>query len=316
MLLHLMISTRLLNSNSYPGVASTASFVLNTAGKNEGFGSILQIGFAFALGIAFAIITCASTSGGHFSPSITICLTIWQGFPLKKVPYYIFAQILGSFLAACVVMGQYWQQIHFLTTVMKDTNVPGIVGAKGPAAIFVSFPGDAQTNLGFLFMIEFFVDSYIVSFFYNYLKIFTNKYKGIIIWSCLDPANPFITPAVAPFIIGLGYATMIWGFADITISTNMAKDLGCRLAAWIFFGGEVFSYKDYSWISILVNIPATIFSTCFYELVLRDSLQKIQAGHAHHEDGEEGLLRHMTKTGQMPHPNSPISYQTDYAKEH
>ena len=51
----------------YPGVASTASFLLN---KTEpAFGSIFQIGWAFALGIAFAIITCASTSGGSVSKS-------------------------------------------------------------------------------------------------------------------------------------------------------------------------------------------------------------------------------------------------------
>ncbi|KAK5095498.1 hypothetical protein LTS08_008140 [Lithohypha guttulata] len=30
------------------------------------FGGIMQIGFAFGFGIAFAIITCASTSGGYY----------------------------------------------------------------------------------------------------------------------------------------------------------------------------------------------------------------------------------------------------------
>jgi len=32
---------------------------------------------------------------------------------------------------------------------------------------------------------------------------------------------------------------MIWGFADITISTNLARDLGTRIVAAIFYGGEV-----------------------------------------------------------------------------
>jgi len=35
-----------------------------TTTPNPAFGSIFQIGWAFAFGIAFAIITCASTSGG------------------------------------------------------------------------------------------------------------------------------------------------------------------------------------------------------------------------------------------------------------
>jgi glycerol uptake facilitator-like aquaporin len=36
---------------------------------------------AYAIGIAFAIIICAPTSGGHFNQAITLCFTIWQGFP-------------------------------------------------------------------------------------------------------------------------------------------------------------------------------------------------------------------------------------------
>lgn len=95
----------------------------------------------------------------------------------------------------------------------------------------------------------------------------------------------------------MAYANMIWGFAGISISTNLARDLGTRIVAAIFFGGEVFSYKHYSWIAILVNVPATIFATAFYEVLMRDSLQKISKGHATHEDGEEGLHRHLTRVG-------------------
>nr|POE93575.1 putative aquaporin nip-type [Quercus suber] len=77
-----------------PGIASTAAFTIHDA--NPFYGSILQVGLAYAIGIAFAIITCAPTSGGHFNPAVTICFAVWQDFPWKKVPYYIFAQIFGS----------------------------------------------------------------------------------------------------------------------------------------------------------------------------------------------------------------------------
>jgi glycerol uptake facilitator-like aquaporin len=97
-----------------------------------------------------------------------------------------------------------------------------------------------------------------------------------VIWACLDPANPFVSPTSIPFVIGMAYASMVWGFADITISTNLARDLGTRIVAAIFFGGEVFSYKNYSWIAILVNVPATIFATGYYEMLMRDSLQKME----------------------------------------
>ncbi|KAI4143968.1 MAG: hypothetical protein LQ340_006818 [Diploschistes diacapsis] len=264
----------------FPGIASVAGFVLNATSPlgATAFSSIFQIGWAFALGIMFAIVTCAPTSGGHFNPAITICFAIWQGFPWKKVPYYIVSQIFGSFIAALLMAGMYWQQISAYSDKLTAAGEP-LVSATGPAFIFCTFPLATQ-SMGYLFFIEFFVDSFI----------------GIIIWACLDPANPFVSPASAPITIGLAYANMVWGFANISISTNLARDLGCRIVAAIFFGREAFTYMNYSWISILVNIPATIFATGYYEFLMRDSLAKIGRGHAVHAEGEEGLHRHITKT--------------------
>jgi hypothetical protein len=119
--------------------------------------------------------------------------------------------------------------------------------------------------------------------------------KTFVIWTVLDPANPFVTPGTAPFIIGLAFGSMVWGFADVTIATNTARDLGTRIVAAIFFGKDAF--QPYSAIYILGNIPAALFATTVYELVFRDSIKKIASGHGSHEDGEEGLIRHLTKTG-------------------
>ena len=61
----------------FPGVAATATqffAIANAAapGTTEPnaavFGSLLNVGLAFGFGIAFAIITSASVSGGHFNP--------------------------------------------------------------------------------------------------------------------------------------------------------------------------------------------------------------------------------------------------------
>lgn len=136
---------------------------------------------------------------------------------------------------------------------------------------------------------------------------------------------------------------MVWGFADITISTNLARDLGTRIVAAIFYGREAFTYMGYAPIAILVNIPATLFATAYCksrmlpiastiptlflcarpedplrghatfflnsfwkktdmayeldELLLRDSFLTIGKGHAQHREGDEGLLRHISRTG-------------------
>jgi MIP family channel proteins len=270
----------------FPGIAAVASFTVNLGGQLPlpFYGNILQVGFAFALGIAFAIITCAPVSGGHFNPAVTISLAIWQGFPWRKVPHYILSQIFGAFLAGLLLMGCYWPEIQALKEAQM-AELGTVVFNGGAASIFCSFPNANQTNQGFLFLQEFFVDAFI----------------GVVIWACLDPANPFVSPVSVPFTIGLAYAAMIWGFAVNTISTNLARDLGTRIVAAIFFGKEAFTFgHGYAWISILVNIVATVFATGFYEFLIRDSLQKINKGHATHEEGVEGLRRHLSKVQEIP----------------
>ncbi|KAF2195536.1 hypothetical protein K469DRAFT_744105 [Zopfia rhizophila CBS 207.26] len=90
----------------------------------------------------------------------------------------------------------------------------------------------------------------------------------IVIWAALDPANPFVSPFSAPFVIGLAYTNTIRGFTGI--STNLACDIRTCLVAVGWFGGEAFSYKNYSWTAILVNIPATLFATVYYKMLSRD----------------------------------------------
>lgn len=195
-------------------------------------------------------------------------------------------------MAGLLLMGCYWPEIQAAKA--ADIAAHGTAVFNGGAAsILCTFPNAGQTNQGYIFLQEWFVDSFI----------------GIVIWSCLDPANPFVAPAGVPFVIGLAYTTMIMGYAANSISTNLARDLGTRIVAAIFFGGEAFSFDNgYSWISILVNVPATIFATGYYELLLRDSLQKIAVGHATHEDGEDGLVRHLTRvqTSEMGTTNATI----------
>lgn len=263
-----------------PGMGSIASFTLNLESPLgvTPYGSFLSIGFAFALGIAFAIITCAPTSGGHFSPAVTIALCVWQGFPLKKVPYYIFSQLLGGFIAALVIMGIYHQQIDAYKEALLAAGKP-LVFNGGPASILVTLPNAGQ-SMGYVFLTEFFCSFFV----------------GFVIWACIDPANPFISPSLAPLVIGLAYAAIIWAFADATITLNTARDFGPRIVAAIWYGREAFSYMTYSPIAILVSIPATLASSAFYEFVFRDSLQVIESGHAVHADGEEALVRHITRT--------------------
>jgi hypothetical protein len=148
---------------------------------------------------------------------------------------------------------------------MKEANIAEhgtAVFNGGAVSILCSFPNRDQTNLGHLVMVEFFVDRFI----------------GILIWACLDPANPFVSPTSVPHTIGLAYANMAWGFADATIFTNLARDLGPRIVA-----------------AILVNVPAAVFATAYCKFLMRDSLHTIAKGHGEDEHGDEGLRTHLKR---------------------
>ena len=130
----------------FPGIAATGSLFLNTTGQLPApvYGSLFQIGWAFGIGIAFAIITCAPTSGGHFNPAVTLAFAIWQGFPWRKVPHYIFSQIFGAFVAGMLMIGMYWPEI---SAFKEETLAAGrpLVALGGPASILCSFPAPTQT---------------------------------------------------------------------------------------------------------------------------------------------------------------------------
>ena len=136
----------------FPGIAAITGFTLSggipqVTEDNFGlaaFGSLFQIGWAFGIGIAFAIITCASTSGGHFNPAITICFAVWQGFPWKKVPHYIFSQIFGAFIAGLLMVGMYWPEISAFKEATLAAGKP-LVYNGGPASILCTFPNPNQT---------------------------------------------------------------------------------------------------------------------------------------------------------------------------
>lgn len=63
------------------------------------------------------------------------------------------------------MMGMYHQQLsEFETSLREAGHVGSMVFNGGPASVLCSIPNGNQTNLGYLFFIEFFVDAYIVSF--------------------------------------------------------------------------------------------------------------------------------------------------------
>jgi len=245
----------------FAGVGATASFIIGGFAKQEGIGALFNIGAAYGLGIVFALCVCAMSSGGHFNPCVTIAFAIFKGFPWKKVPHYIFFQLLGAFVATLIVYAQYRPEIVEIDALLRLGGKEAMIFTpSGPAGIFAIYPQPGQ-NLGYVFMTEFFVDFFL----------------GLIIWGCTDPSNIFVTPASIPFVIGLAYAVAIWGYVPATIATNSARDVGARLAATAIWGTKAWGGK-YAAISAFTNIPATLLAATVYELFLADTSRVVVSG--------------------------------------
>lgn len=268
----------------FTGLASVAAYILHADAEQGAavFGSHFQTGCAFGLGVAFAVISCAPVSGGHFNPAVTVAMAFWRGFPWWKVPLYILSQVVGSFVGGLVVMGAFWPQIRDLNAKFVAEGKP-LIGAGAPASILCAFPGPSQADMGYVLLMEMVVCVFI----------------GLVIWATLDPANPFIRPACIPLVLGAAYASMIWALGSLALSTNLARDLGTRVVATMFYGAEAFTYRGYAPIAMLVNIPATLLATAFYEAVMRDSLAVIGKGEAVYAEGDVMLYGRLRRMGLM-----------------
>ncbi|GJF00116.1 aquaporin-like protein [Phanerochaete sordida] len=267
----------------YAGVGSTAGFVIGSI-ADESISSLQTIGFAYAFGILFALITCAATSGGHFNPAVTICHVVLRGFPIKKACRYIFFQILGAFVSALLIYAQWRDSIVATEAALHAAGKWDAImfTPQGLAGIFALY-SPVGLNLGQAFLNEFVCDFLI----------------AIIIWACIDPTNFLVPPAAGPWVVALAYTMCIWGYSPNGLSTNAARDVGTRLAAIALWGTRA-NGGPYAAIAALTNIPATLLGACFYEFILADSARVVTPGHvdylvahtAHEEHG--GVSAHGT----------------------
>ncbi|OSD01282.1 aquaporin-like protein [Trametes coccinea BRFM310] len=276
----------------YAGVGSAASYLLSNTAQLNGLGSLFQIGTAYALGILFALVVCAPTSGGHFNPAVTIAFTILKRCTYRKALRYIVAQILGAYIACLLIYVQWRDLIMEVTELLEAAGKLDAVlfTANGPAGVFALYatPG---VSLGRIFLNEFVCDFMI----------------GLVIWACLDPTNFGAPPSTAPWIVSFVYAVMVWGYSPVGVATNAARDVGARLMALTIWGLPA-GGGAYAAIAALTNIPATLLAVAFYELVLADSSRVVTpvhvdflAGHLAHEEHSQGVI------GDRHAPASPSS---------
>ena len=98
---------------------------------------VFQVAIVWGLGIATAIYLTGSLSGAHLNPAVTLALAAWNGFPWRRVPGYLMAQLLGAFAASAVLYFAFAGPLR----VFEESHgiVRGQPGSEASAMIFGEF---------------------------------------------------------------------------------------------------------------------------------------------------------------------------------
>ncbi|KAI0087004.1 aquaporin-like protein [Irpex rosettiformis] len=225
-------------------VLSGASTAVSSSPK----GDYLSLNFSWAVGTALGVWVSGGVSGGHINPAVTIALATFRDFPWRKVPIYIFAQLLGGICGAGCIYANY---IHAIDLVEGGRHVRTLT----TAGLFSTYAADYMTNVS-CFFDEFLGTAILLIC----VLSFTDRANG-------PPPAGLVPLSLFILILGIGSALgMQTGYA-----INPARDLGPRiLTAMVGYGGQVFTFRHQYWLwcPVLGPILGALVGTLVYDSLL------------------------------------------------
>ena len=91
-------------------------------------------------GIALGAWVSGGISGGHINPAVTLAFATLRDFPWRKVPAYIFAQLMGGLCGAGIVYANYIHAIDLVEGGRHIRTVPGTAGLFSTYAVRFGVP--------------------------------------------------------------------------------------------------------------------------------------------------------------------------------
>ncbi|XP_003973612.2 aquaporin-7 [Takifugu rubripes] len=107
------------------------------------YGQYVSINLGFGLGVAMGIHVGGKVSGAHMNAAVTLTMCTFGRLAWKMLPLYVFAQFLGSFLAAGTIYAVYYEAIYDYC----GGNMT-VTGVKATAGIFATYPAPYLSLLG------------------------------------------------------------------------------------------------------------------------------------------------------------------------
>ncbi|KAG1723529.1 major intrinsic protein superfamily membrane channel protein [Suillus paluster] len=226
-----------------------ANLSANTSVSASPKGDVVTSNLCWALGLSLGVWISANYSGGHVNPAVTIALATVRGFPWKKVPIYLLAQLLGALCGSGVVYATYY---HAINLVEGGSNIRTIAVTGD---LFATYAADYLTPVS-AFFTEFVGSAMLITGIF----MFTDKTNG--------PTPPGVLP-VGIFFTVLAISSALG--MNTGAALNPARDLGPRLlTAMVGYGREVFDFRTqyWFWCPILGPVFGMIMAAFFYDAML------------------------------------------------
>jgi MIP family channel proteins len=209
-------------------------------------GTPLTIHLAWGLAVMLGVYVSAGVSGGHLNPAVTLALAALRGFPWRKVPAYVLAQVAGAFAGAAVTYLTYREALAAF-----DGGVRQVAGPNASAGIFATYPQP-------------------------YLSVFPGGFVDQVVGTALLMIGVFAIadrrnagPATGgPALVGALVAVIGMSFGmNAGYAINPARDFGPRLftslAGW---GSEVFTAGPaWWWVPIVAPCLGAVLGGFVYD---------------------------------------------------
>ncbi|KAJ5495708.1 Aquaporin-3 [Penicillium diatomitis] len=219
-------------------------------------GDYQSISWGWGLGVMLGVYV-SGQSGGHINPAVTFANCIYRGFPWRKFPIYLSAQILGAMCGAAIVYGNYKSAIDLFEGGASIRTVPGY-SSTATAGIFCTYPAAFMTRTGQFFS-EFLASAILI------FVIFALKDDGNLGAGQLTPLALFFV------IFGIG-ACFGW---ETGYAINLARDFGPRLTSYMLgYGSEVWTAGNhYFWVPMIAPFFGCAFGGWLYDVFLYTGFQ-------------------------------------------
>ncbi|KAM9824272.1 aquaporin-10b [Neosynchiropus ocellatus] len=212
-------------------------------------GQYLSINLGFALGVMFGVFASRGVSGAHLNPAVSLSLCFLGRHSWTRLPFYVFFQVLGAFLAAATVGLQYYDAIRSFSG-----GELTVTGPTATAGIFCTYPASYLSLWGG------FMD-----------QVIGTAALLLCILALGDQRQGPITDGLQPTLVGA--LVLVIGVSmgsNSGYAINPARDFGPRLFTYVAgWGEEVFrAGNNWWWIPIVAPCVGALLGALIYQLMV------------------------------------------------